>query len=294
MKNQKNRSVQIILIIVGVVVFVSRFIIFNPITAQGFQQSNWLLRTGAGVFTDSIYPGSDVLFVKPIPYIWTEYKMRYFDFFAGIDDGIGFNIKRPDSNNFGITIGINPLGTKRDPDLKDSEDYLGKEADEIKELLADTPKIESEFDLFGTVYFGLPMGRVASTVTFYPIKVEYENDLFSDRKYNGLTVGMDYESELSLLSRIFIETDIGLTWMNDEYAEAFHSVICQTNNLKAFKAQDGIRDIHASISLIAFLTEHVGVLLYGSGLQLLGDAADSPLTKKDFQPKMYAALFYNF
>jgi outer membrane scaffolding protein for murein synthesis (MipA/OmpV family) len=83
--------------------------------------------------------------------------------------------------------------------------------------------------------------------------------------------------------------------MNADYAEANYSLTYPTNRLtKTFKANSGIQDVHASTQVIYALSERFGIALVGEGAYLLGDAADSPFTKRAFQPFGGAFLVYRF
>ncbi len=127
-----------------------------------------------GISKPPVYPGSDTLYVKPIPYIDAEYTTRYIDFLAGVEDGIGLRVKAPDHSDVSLTLAINPLGVKRDPKLKAVEDFILHDADEIKQFLGGTPTVESPLELFGTIKLDLSFAKVSSTVTFLPITVDYK------------------------------------------------------------------------------------------------------------------------
>lgn len=82
--------------------------------------------------------------------------------------------------------------------------------------------------------------------------------------------------------------------MNDDYAEAFHSVLYPTPQLEVFKAKAGLSDVHGTLGARYVFSNHFGGMLLFTGEQLLGDAADSPLTKQEFQPDVVAILSYSF
>jgi outer membrane scaffolding protein for murein synthesis (MipA/OmpV family) len=294
MKNQKYARIQKIVMCVSLVIVAGTIAGPYPLGAQGLPERDWSLWLGGGALLDTVYPGSDELLVNPIPYIQAEYTTRYFDFFAGMEDGIGVRMKESDYTGLSLAVAINPLGTKRDPNLKNSEDFVLNDADEVKEFLEGTPKIESAIKLFGTVALDLPFGKVSSTATFLPISADYKDAGISDKNYDGLTVSLDVETGLPLTPQIFLQAEAGATWMNDKYAEAFHGVVYPTKTLKIFNAKSGMSDAHASVAVVTFITEHIGALVHGSATRLLGDAADSPLTKEEFQPQVAAVVFYSF
>lgn len=294
MKNQKYARIQKIVVCVSFVILAGMITGPYPLSAQSLPERNWSLWLGGGALLEPVYPGSDTLLVQPIPYIQAEYMTRYLDFLAGVEDGIGIRLKESDYTGLSFSVAINPLGVDRDPNLKNSKDFVLNNADDVKEFLKGTPKIESAIELFGKVALELPFGKVSSTATFYPINADYKDASRVHKDYNGLTVSLDVETGFPLTPQIFLQAEVGATWMNDEYAEAFHGVVYPTKTLKVFNAQSGISDIHTSVALVSFFTEHIGALVSGSATQLLGDAADSPLTKEEFQPQVAAIVFYSF
>ena len=92
---------------------------------------------------------------------------------------------------------------------------------------------------------------MSSTATFFPVEADYDDASLSDKDYGGITVSVDFETGLPLTPQIFLQGGAGVTWMNDEYAEAFHGVLYPTTKLKTFKAKSGISDVHASVVLVS-------------------------------------------
>jgi outer membrane scaffolding protein for murein synthesis (MipA/OmpV family) len=232
MRNQQYARIQKVVVCVSLIILASMVADPHSSGAQGLQGRNWSLWLGGGALLDTVYPGSDTLLSNPAPYIQAEYTTRYVDFFAGVEDGIGIKLKAPDYTDLSLAVAINPLGTERDPKLKKSEDFVLKDADKVKKFLEGTPKIESAVELFGTIALELPFAEVSSTATFLPIKADYKDAGISDTDYNGLTVSLDVETGFPLTPQLFLQGAIGATWMNDEYAEAFHGVAYPTKTLK--------------------------------------------------------------
>jgi outer membrane protein len=298
MKNRKCSNIQklwVCLCLVALTVVVPGF---QSLDAQELSQRNWSLWLGGGALMEPVYSGSDKLLANPIPFIQAEYTTPYMDFFAGMENGIGVTLKETEFTGLNLTIGISPVGLllekRRDPDLDKVENFVLDGADELKEFLQGTPTLKNTIEVFGTVGLELPFGKVSSTATFFPVKADYDDASLSDKDYDGITVSIDFETGLPLTPQIFLQGGSGVTWMNEKYAEAFHGVLYPTTRLDVFKAKSGVSDVHASVVLVSFFTEHVGALVIGSVTLLLDDAADSPLTKEEFQPQMGAVVFYNF
>lgn len=253
-------------------------------------QTLWL---GTGTLFNPAYPGSDELLVKVVPYVKAEYSTHYFDFFAGVEDGIGVWVKAPDLSDLSLSVAINPLGVRRDPKLTQIGDVVLRDADQVKRFLDGTPTVKSPVELFGRLALSVPFGTVSSTVSFLPITADYPQANLSDKNYTGLTVSADVETNVPLTPQVFLRGSLGATWMNKDYTEAFFGVAYPTTSLKTFTTGDS-NDVHASFAVVSFFTDHIGVIVSGSASLLLGDAADSPLTKRAFQPEIAALVFYRF
>ena len=263
--------------------------------AQQMPERHWSLWLGGGGLTEPVYPGSDALYLSPVPFIQAEYTLGSFDLFAGMIDGIGVRFHVPDFAGFSLSLAVNPLGHKRDPELKDVKKFMLKNVDDVKNMLKGTPTVTNAVEVFGTLAVEvLPFATISSTVSYLPTKADYTSKAYSDKDYDGMTVSVDVQAGYPLMPQMFLQGEAGVTWMNDAYAEAFHGVVYPTSKLKRFIAENGVSDVYGSLTLINFFTEHVGVLAVGSGTLLLGDAADSPLTKETFQPQVGLIAFYNF
>jgi outer membrane scaffolding protein for murein synthesis (MipA/OmpV family) len=265
-----------------------------PLTeAQQLPVRHWSLWLGGGGLMEPVYPGSDALYASPVPFAQAEYTLGFVDLFAGMTDGIGVRLKEPEFAGLSVSLAVNPLGNKRDPKLKNVEKFMLTDVDEVKDVLQDTPKVTNVVEVFGTVEVEvLPFATLSSTVSYLPTKADYAS--YSDKTYDGITASVDVEAGLPLTPQIFLQGDAGVTWMNDDYAEAFHGVAYPTPKLKRFTAKNGVSDVHGSLTLVSFFSEHIGALAFGGGTLLLGDAADSPLTKDAFQPQVGIMAFYNF
>ncbi len=132
------------------------------------------------------------------------------------------------------------------------------------------------------------------SVNWLPINAEYDEPGISDDEYHGLKISIDYAIGGQLYPKLFAFATVGTSWMNDDYAEAFHSVLYPTAELEVFEAKAGLSDIHGTLDARYAFSNHIGGMLLLSGEQLLGDAADSPLTKQEFQPDVVAILSYSF
>jgi len=242
---------------------------------------NWDLLIGGGGILMPKYLGSDKMQFEPVPFIDASLRTRYAQFFVNVEDGLGVSLKLSKSLPVTLSAGVN-LGDGREHDAAD--------------VLKGTPDINNSYCVFGAAEIDLPppVGELSTQVTYAPTTMDYKEAERKDTDYNALLVSLDWENGVGF-SRFMLDFEIGLSWMNADYAEANYSLTYPTDRLpKTFKAKSGIQDVHASTSLIYGLSERFGIALVGEGAYLLGDAADSPFTKQVFQPFGGAFIVYRF
>jgi outer membrane scaffolding protein for murein synthesis (MipA/OmpV family) len=249
--------------------------------AQDNQERHWSLTLGAGAAMSPVYSGSDEFNVFPLPYIGAEYKMTYLDLFIAGDEA-GLRLKTAALPGSNVSFGVK-LGQNRDHDDEAVED-----------ILAGTAKLENIVQGFAKLTWLSSVGQWSSSVNWLPTNAEYDEPGISDEEYHGLKISIDYTIGGQLHPKLFAFATVGTSWMNDDYAEAFHGVLYPTPQLEVFKAQAGLRDVHGTLGARYVFSTHIGGMLLVTGEQLLADAADSPLTKQEFQPGVVAMMSYSF
>ncbi len=249
--------------------------------AQENQERHWSLTLGAGAAMNPVYSGSDELNVLPFPYIDAEYNMTYLDLFIAGDEA-GLKLKTPALPGSNFSFGVK---------MGQSRDY---EDEAVKDILEGTAKLENSVQGFAKLTWVSPVGQWSSSVNWLPTSAEYDEPGISDEEYHGLKISIDYALGGQLHPKLFAFATVGTSWMNDEYAEAFHSVLYPTPQLEVFKAKAGLSDIHGTLGARYAFSNYIGGMLLFTGEQLLGDAADSPLTKQEFQPGVVAMMSYSF
>lgn len=251
------------------------------------KMSNWIRIAGIGVGVFPVYPGSDEFKIAPAPFGIISYTTTYVDFFLNAA-GLGVRLKEPEHTGLRLDIGVRP-GEIRKPD-----------ADKVKEFLAGTPEVTSIIQPFVSLGREVSLAPTVSadltaTMRYAPAKADYDEAGRPDQKYNGLLVDTMVDINVLIPTyRILLNADIGATWMNGEYAAAFHSVHYPTATLEEFHADSGLRDVHTNFGVSYFITPRVGVTVQGGVLKLLGAVADSPLTKNDLQSQVSLMMLYNF
>jgi outer membrane scaffolding protein for murein synthesis (MipA/OmpV family) len=100
-----------------------------------------------------------------------------------------------------------------------------------------------------------------------------------------------------ITERLAVVGNLGPTWAGkDDQTEWFGINAAQNaaSGLPVYDANAGFRDIEASVVANYKLTEHWGVSLGGGVNRLLGDAADSPISKEDTGVSMFMGVSYKF
>jgi outer membrane scaffolding protein for murein synthesis (MipA/OmpV family) len=246
-------------------------------------ETDWSLTLGAGGVVSPLYSGSDKVGINPFPVIDVRYTTPHLGLFLSSLDGAGMALSN-ERIGMSFSLGVN-MGGGRDTNDDD---------DDVKTLLQGTPEVKNPCRVFGSAGIGLPVGELSATANYFPIEIQYEDAAREGKTSHGILIETQWGMEIPLNSMMLLETNIGASWMNADYAEAYHSVPYQTPRLNEFSAKSGIRDVNASLTLRYLLTEHLGAGISGSATQLIGDAAESPLTKQDLQREAGLVVFYRF
>lgn len=255
-----------------------------PASAQMVPEPGFELSLGAGLGGNPLYVGSDEIEIQPFPYIDFRYETPNLNFFVNNKHGAGLTITGNAHAPFSVSVGIH-VGESRNTDEDDGEDLR---------LLRGTPEVESDYRLFAMIETPVPDGRLFAKFSYSPIETHYEETELLDMDYDGFLVNAGWEGQVPLNLQMTLDLQADVTWMNGEYAEAFHSVLLSMPNLERFDAKSGIRDVHASAALTYMMNARMGARVYGETLYLLDDASETPLTQDTWQPLAGFLIFYSF
>jgi len=272
-----------------IIPLIACFIATLPLCAQhhgeghdaGESKRNWMLMLGLGVVYMPLYDGSDKGNIEPFPYFNGEFNIDDFALFASIEEGIGGRYTLPGSGFF-LESGIN-MGKQRDPGNKS-----------VKELLRDTPQLKNPVSAFATAGSRGDWGKLILKTEYFATQADYEPSIAKDISYNAVLLSAKYRYETFIIENILVGGGVKLSFMNDDYAKAYHSVKYETASLKKFSAGAGIHSVTAEYLFLFFFSEHVGTGVFGKSSYLLGDAASSPLTKTRFCNETGVLALYNF
>ena len=274
-----------VLIMASVALFAS----IIPAEAQEEEAARrWTLELGGLIAMKPIYSGSNELALAPYPFINAEYRTTYATPYAfGDEAGVKFHLPQPERPylHYGysyLVVGVK-AGHSRD-----------NENEAVESLLEGTPSIENSVQFFTGLTVQTRIGEFSSRLTLLPVDVNYDGDVLEDEDYSSLKVAFDYLIGGNVDPKLVVYAALGINWMNNEYAEAYYGLRYPGVKLDAFEAEGGMNDFHGMIGARYMFSKHVSSDLMLSGAKLLGDAADSPLTKSEFQPNITSVISYRF
>ena len=229
-------------------------------------ESDWKLELGVGVMYGPEYEGSDNYRVMPIPNASVEYKNGLF--FADVFDGIGTYPIQGENYKIGASIG---WGFGRDED-DDSENLRG-----MGDI--DTAVV---VNLMGEYSFG-------------PVQISGKVSK-GDGDY-GTTASLDIGTMFPVSKQLMVRASIGSTWADDDHMQTYFGVSPEQSvrsGYSRYNAKSGIKSVGISVGAIYNMSEKWDVMFMLNSDKLLGDAENSPITKKDIQPTLFLTTSYKF
>lgn len=230
------------------------------------EDKNWNFEIGAGVMYGPEYDGSDNYGVKPIPTLSVEYKNGLF--FAGLFDGIGSYFLQDENYKVGASIGYS----------------MGRDEDDDKDNLRGMGDID--------------MGATASLMGEYNFgPLQFSGKVSTGSGDYGTTATVEVGTMFPVTERLMVMASIGPTWADEEHMQSYFGV-SSTQSARSgynrYDADSGFKSVSVSAGTFYDITEHWGVMLMVNCDQLLGDAADSPITKEDFSTSVMFTTSYKF
>ena len=212
------------------------------------------------------YDGSDNYGSKVLPAASVEYKNGLI--FAGIMDGIGSNFLQGEDYKVGASIGYG----------------FGRDESDDKENLRGMGDIDSgvEATLKGEYSFG---------------PVELSGEVTTGTEDNGTTAKIELGTMLPVSEQLMVKMSVGSTWADATHMESYFGVSpaqSARSGYSRYEAESGFKSAGISVGVIYNISEEWNAMLMVNGDQLLGDAADSPLTKEEFGVSAFSTVNYKF
>lgn len=117
--------------------------------------------------------------------------------------------------------------------------------------------------------------------------------------YNGLLVTGSAGYAAIRSADTFLSVDVQTTWANADYSRTYFGITPEDSarsGLAAYRPGPGFRDVGAGLSAGHYFSPHFGVIGRLGATYLVGDAADSPVTREGsrWQPLGGITLSYRF
>lgn len=145
----------------------------------------------------------------------------------------------------------------------------------------------------GDVDGGLVVGGYAAYQfgLFMPF-VSYSHQVTGDDTGGLLRFGA--EAPVTVIGGVKMIGQIGATWADDDYMDAYFSVRTATPLLPVYDAESGIKDIYIGLNADVPLSDRWNLKVMGQYTRLVGDAADSPIVESENQFFGGLGLTYKF
>lgn len=232
--------------------------------ARYSSSSEWKITLGAGAAYAPAYEGSDKLKAGAVPLV----SIQYGDTLDIDFSGVTVNLLNQNGFRLGITGGWES-GRKEKDDRKN---------------LRGMGDIKAGGVVGGVIAYGIDPFEVYATL---------------DKTIDGsegltATVGASVSQKFE---QFVIGAALSATWADDNHMQSYFGVTSAQSarsGLRKYDAKSGFKRIDASASVSYLLTENWTVTGAGGVGFLIGDAKESPLSKKDIQPFAMIGVSYSF
>lgn len=233
---------------------------------------NVSLTVGAAALVRPTYMGSDRYKVAPLPLV----SMTYHDWLSAGPTGLSAYWH---AGALKLGGGLTFSGKRTD---KNSNNLFEQGDERLRGM--GSINAAAGVDLFADYDAG-----------FIDVQMKATKFLGSDN--NGVTIDFNGTVPVALGQHLRLLPTAGLTWASNSYMQTFFGVTAAqaaASQFAAFKAESGIRDMHAGISAQYWFTRNWFVTAGTTMTYLANDAADSPLRYARGQMLTMAGVGYHF
>ncbi|MDB5976690.1 MAG: MipA family protein [Nevskia sp.] len=231
-------------------------------------RSAWDFTLGAGAVAEPRYEGSKHYILNPIPYV----AIRYDDLVSIGVDGIRWNV----IHSNGLHVG--PLLS-----------YSGGRSTGDDELLQNLDNIQSSINAGAFATYKL--GHFEFLAQAQQAVLHEHNGLFGK-------IGMTYQEPFRLFGRkALLETGPQIEFANRQYENTWFGITpaeSLRSGLREFSPGAGVKDVGLQTSLTLQYSPHILLRGIVNVKELVGDAADSPLTTGKTQFFVGLGIGYKF
>lgn len=241
----------------------------SPSTAA---KSDWDVSLGAGAALAPTFEGSDRYHVSPVPLVSITYK----DMITLNANGLSAYWRTGD-----LRIGA---GLTYNPGRSDSKDdsLFGGGDDRLRGM----GNIDAALGIKAFASYHLWMTDLSAAVTKY---TGDDND--------GVVVDLGLKVPYKLTDKFTLTPHAGATWANQDYMQTFFGVTAAQAARSGFARYDadaGFKDIRAGVDANYRFDEHWFLNISTDVKQLIGDAADSPISFSNTGVTVATMVGYRF
>lgn len=253
-----------------------------------WSKDKWDVSVGAGVSYSPKYEGSDNMEVGVMPHLSVEWNELIF---LSPGDGLGVHAYKGENLNVSTSVGYEE-GRKESDDRKNLNGLGDIDAAAKLNLNVEyeigpvTPYVEIEKHLGGADGLQVETGVQAMV----PVSA-----LTGGRWGGGHgAAGHGDDDEMNGPALSF---GVGTQWVDDNYAEGYFGVSSAQSTrsgLARYTAESGFKSVDAEIGFLYPVNDKWSVMTSVEYSRLIGDAADSPIVKKENQFSGGMFLQYSF
>ena len=265
--------------------------VFSTVMQGGFlTKENWTVTLGAGAIYGPKYEGSAESSVSPVPFVEINWNDTIF---LSPGDGLGVNLYQNKGFVVGTSVGYD--GGRQESDSRSELRGLG----DIDAGVSTSGFLSYEYKFIKaetkvTHVFG---GADGTTVdlglqTFIPLAPLLKETPFfigTGPIFGSSSTNKDGPGGPALL------LGVSTTWADENYMDGYFGVSSQqsaNSGLTDFDASAGFKSVTGDATLVVPLTDHINLGTNVGYTRLIGDAADSPITRDTNQ--FNAGLFATY
>lgn len=222
---------------------------------------------GIAVLAGHEYQGADTRRTLVLP--WLNYQWTN-GWFAGVTNGIGYNFSNSPHMQYGLRL---------TPDLGRKENRAS--------ALRGMGDIKATTEGGAFFNYALPQGLLLTSSIRYGAGVRHKGVL--------VDLGVGYSTEVAATWRL--GAGAAMTLANADYMQSFFGVTgdqSAASGYVAYTPGGGARDVRANVTLTYLISRRTSITTALSVGTLLGNAKDSPLTRKRTSESGVVAMTYAF
>ena len=236
-------------------------------------QGGWSFSVGGGFQIGPRYEGSSRTETTPLPVAsaqWQSGSTWGTTFFASTDSGLGLAFGDEESFVFGVAM-----------------TYSGGRRESEDPRLRGLGNIDPS--VLGGVFLDVPLGPIS-------FRIDTQSDLSGE---TGTFVNIGLGAGIPITERLSLGASAFATWADADHMAAYFSVTRRQAQrsragLRPFDADAGFKSVTFGLDATYAFTPNWHLNLSGGVINLIGDAARSPISSRDVQPTFSVSLVFSF